>query len=103
VLGFMEEEELNLSEEVVEVAPGDCLFLYTDGLCDVESPGRHGFGLPALKSLFSAQVCQPGAQAHRHPRETCQAVFDALKRFQAGAEQADDMTLLVMEVYDESS
>ncbi len=91
VLGFMEEEELHLSQESLDLLPGDRLVLYTDGLSDLRCPAGTAYQREALLALFQQF-------AALHPQEICQAAFDELARFQAGAEQADDMTLLVMEV-----
>jgi phosphoserine phosphatase RsbU/P len=91
VLGVLEDDELNLSEEQIELAPGDCLVMYTDGLTDVLSPAGEFFELPRLQQLL---IDVAGLEA----KELCQAVFDGLRDYQAGAEQFDDMTLLVMQV-----
>lgn len=94
VLGFLEEDDLHLSEETLDLLPGDRLVLYTDGLVDLRCPAGESYEREPLISLFQSR-------AALHPQEMCAAVFDDLARFQAGAEQADDMTLLVMEVLNE--
>jgi len=90
-LGFLEQDELNLSEEQVALAPGDRLVLYTDGLTDVLAPDNRSFGLGRLKALV-------GSKADLSPDELCAATFAELAAYQGTAEQYDDMTMLVVEV-----
>jgi serine phosphatase RsbU (regulator of sigma subunit) len=90
-LGFPDLEELNLSEEQVDLAPGDRLVLYTDGLTDALAPDEQPFGLQRLTALLQSQADLP-------PAELCAATFECLLAYQGQAEQYDDMTMLVMEV-----
>jgi len=89
VLGVLDEEELNLSEERITLLAGDRLVLFTDGLTDAADPRGVFFGLARLKRLL-------GELAGVEPETICQAVFSALGIHRAEAEQFDDMTLLVI-------
>ncbi len=91
VLGILDEEQLNLSEESLDLISGDRLVLYTDGLTDVADTQGHFSGAARLEELLQAQAGQSAA-------EICAAVFQYLAAFQGQAEQFDDMTLLVLEV-----
>ncbi len=89
-LGVVEDDLFILEEECVQLEPGDRLVLYSDGLIDVQSPAEERFGRERLMALWSGDTSTGAA-------EFCARTFTALTAFQAGAEQADDMTLLVAE------
>jgi sigma-B regulation protein RsbU (phosphoserine phosphatase) len=90
-LGVLVEEQLPLEEEVVYLAPGDRLVLYTDGLTDVLAPDHRLFGLGRLKGLIETHASLP-------PVRLCEATFADLAAYQGSAEQYDDMTMLVVGV-----
>jgi sigma-B regulation protein RsbU (phosphoserine phosphatase) len=91
VLGFPDMDELYLSEEELDLVPGDRLILYTDGLTDVRAPDGRSFGAEWLWNLLQSNV-------HLSADGLCEAVFAGLAGFQDVAEQYDDMTMLVVEV-----
>jgi sigma-B regulation protein RsbU (phosphoserine phosphatase) len=88
-LGILAAAELKLSEEQINLKPGDRLVLYTDGLADVESRRGNLYGRRRLKSLVEENS---GLQ----PEELCGFVFEKLLAFQGGGEQFDDMAMLVI-------
>ncbi len=90
-LGLFDKGSLSLSEEQVDLAPGDWLALYTDGLTDAVDTGGRSFERDRLKALLQGYADLPAERF-------CEAVFAELISFQAGAEQYDDMTMLVVEV-----
>jgi sigma-B regulation protein RsbU (phosphoserine phosphatase) len=90
-LGVLDQDDLHLSEERVVLAPGDRLVLYTDGLTDVLSPEGRLFGLGRFKSLLQTH-------ASLRPDDLCVATFADLAAYQGGADQYDDMTMLVVGV-----
>ncbi|MBN1372402.1 MAG: SpoIIE family protein phosphatase [Anaerolineaceae bacterium] len=89
-LGVVEDERFQLKEECVQLEPGDWLVLYSDGLVDVRSQAEERFGRERLVALWAGDQSTCAA-------DFCARTFTALTSFQAGAEQADDMTLLVAE------
>jgi sigma-B regulation protein RsbU (phosphoserine phosphatase) len=91
VLGFLDQDDLHLSEEQIILMPGDRLVLYTDGLTDVEAPDAQLFGLDRLEALLRSHASLP-------PADMCAAAFAELAAYQGPAEQYDDMTMLVVEV-----
>jgi sigma-B regulation protein RsbU (phosphoserine phosphatase) len=80
---------LDLRSERVEIAPGDRLVLFTDGLTDAASPLGDRFGMDRLRDTI-ARSCAGGAD------ETAGTVIDAVLAFQGDADPADDLALLVL-------
>jgi serine phosphatase RsbU (regulator of sigma subunit) len=84
-------DDFRLSQEEVQLAPGDRLVLYTDGLTDVAAPDGALFGLERLEAWLQAYVALPldrmGADLFAH-----------LLEYQGEVEQYDDMSLLLLEV-----
>jgi serine phosphatase RsbU (regulator of sigma subunit) len=91
LLGLLEGDQLGLSEERIDLAPGDRLVLYTDGLVDSLSPEGESYGEERLKAFLAVHGDLP-------PRELCDAAFAELAAFQGGAEQYDDMAVLATQV-----
>jgi energy-coupling factor transport system substrate-specific component len=90
-LGILEPDQFTIKEYEYQLNPGDRLILYTDGLTDVFTPDDQLFGREQFIRLLSA--C-----ADVESSKFCQKIFEALMDFQAGADQFDDMTMLVMEL-----
>jgi serine phosphatase RsbU (regulator of sigma subunit) len=91
VLGFPDLDDLNLSEEHLDLQPGDRLVLYTDGLADILAPNGRSFGFERLAELLRSQ-------GDRSPEAMCEDTFAALIAYQSTATQYDDMTMLVVGV-----
>jgi serine phosphatase RsbU (regulator of sigma subunit) len=90
-LGLLDDDQFVLSEEQMDLAPGDCLVLYTDGLVDVLSAGDTLFDRPQFQALL--QSC-----SQLKKDDFCSAIFDRLSEFSGTAAQYDDMTLLVLQI-----
>jgi sigma-B regulation protein RsbU (phosphoserine phosphatase) len=84
-------DDLYLSDEVVDLKAGDRLVFYTDGLVDAMTADGRSFELDGLRTAL-----QPGDSLA--PDVLCSTVFDTVYAHQEGAEQFDDMTMLVVEV-----
>lgn len=71
----------------VDLAPGDGLFLFTDGVTESNDPDHREFGDERLAATLADHA---GAA----PGELCAAVAAAVERFAGAAEQFDDITCL---------
>jgi serine phosphatase RsbU (regulator of sigma subunit) len=73
-----------------QLQPGDKVIIYTDGLTDAHSEEGQLFGTKRLLGVIS-----------RHQKVSCselhQAILEEFEEFTREAEQADDVTLLVVE------
>lgn len=74
----------------VSVAPGDRLFLYTDGLVEFTAPDGECFGEERLAEVMAS--C--GGQT---VDATCDRVIDTVMEFGQGSSAQDDISLLVLE------
>ena len=80
---------ITLDERSIELKPGSTLLLFTDGMTDCRDPKGVTFGLDRIKETLAALV---GCSA----QEICDRLFDALKAYQDGAPQDDDVTLVAI-------
>jgi serine phosphatase RsbU (regulator of sigma subunit) len=89
LLGY--EEDVLLSEVTLELQSSDLLVLYSDGITDVRSPADEILGAARLREMVAA-AGRPTAE------ELGDQIMAYATTFQNGAEQYDDMTLLVAQV-----
>ena len=86
-LGLLESETYPSSS--IQLAPGDTLLLYTDGITEAEDKDRKLFQDDRLKQVFS-QYQNASLQ------QLQDGIFSAIERFTGGTSQSDDVTLLVV-------
>ena len=72
-----------------QLTPGDLLLLYTDGVTEAEGPDHSFYTTGRLQLLLRSA---PTATA----RDLVEFVREDVRRFAAGAEQADDITVLAV-------
>ena len=77
------------AESGVTLAPGDMLFLYTDGVTEAGNREGEMFRMPRL--LETVQRL-----ADRSPQDLMLSVIEGVESFSAGTLQADDITCLVV-------
>lgn len=78
-------------EDVLRLAPGDLLLLYTDGVTEARSPDGEEFGEDRLtKFLIDSGACAS--------RDLVHLVREEVLNFVGGPDTQDDMTLLCMRV-----
>jgi phosphoserine phosphatase RsbU/P len=75
-------------EQRANLAPGDLLVLYSDGVTEANNPDYDEFGEERFIRVLRENRARPA-------REILEAVTAALKEFTSGAPQADDITLVV--------
>ena len=73
-----------------ELHPGDCLFVYTDGVPEAATDSRKMFGNERLTEALNA--CKYGG-----PEEILRTVKDAVDAFVGDARQFDDLTMMCLE------
>jgi sigma-B regulation protein RsbU (phosphoserine phosphatase) len=73
--------------EETALAPGDTLFLYSDGITEAFDTGGREFGTARLEAVLDAGSGLVAA-------EIVKRVIDEVAAFAAGAEQSDDITCL---------
>ena len=73
------------------VLPGDRVFLYTDGVTEAMDPSGAMYGTERLRG----RLCRMSGAG---PRRACETVRADVEDFVDGAEQADDITMLAVDV-----
>ena len=73
----------------VRLAPGDSLFLYTDGITEAQNAHNEEFGEERLDAALASLK-----QAGTH--DVTNGVVEAVHRFVAGAPQSDDITCITL-------
>ncbi len=86
-LGIIDEAEIE--EKTLQLAPGDVVLFYTDGVVDALNAAGEFFGEERLAKLLHAQRDQPG-------EAIADAIDAAVRDFAADAPQYDDITLILV-------
>ena len=86
MIGIMEGLEFPVRK--LQLNPGDCLFLYTDGVTEAMDPGGNLFTEGKLKDLLGTD---PGEM---ETKDILALVSQAVKAHAGEAEQSDDVTML---------
>ena len=83
-------EEQDYEESEVQLAVGESLVLYTDGVTEATNNAGALFGEPALLDALHARTAELStAQVPEH-------LVQAVRSFEAGAAQADDITVVAL-------
>lgn len=89
ILGVM--PEMFFEEKRLQVSPGDLLFMYTDGLTDVENSQKEFFGMERLKD-------QIRCSSHLHPRDIVADVSRSLELFSGSRPHSDDIAMFAIKI-----
>lgn len=76
--------------EQIQLAPGDKVVIFSDGLSEAENPGGQFFDRNGLRETIRKHADKDCAGMHA-------ALLEAVNRFIEGGELSDDITLLVLE------
>ena len=87
-IGVMEEKEYKTQE--TDITAGDMILLYTDGLTEAMNSSAELFGLRRVEEA----IC--GASAFTEAKTVLETMSHAVSEFVNGAEQSDDLTMLVI-------
>ncbi len=80
------------TEATMSVAPGDRLLLYTDGLTEAENKSAELYGEERLMATLARE-----GFSSKGTRDLLESIFADVEAHVAGAQQSDDLTLMVME------
>jgi sigma-B regulation protein RsbU (phosphoserine phosphatase) len=80
---------MQLEECALDVAPGDLLIFYTDGVTEAMNADHQLFGEERFRAAVAARA-RAGAQ------QILESVVDAIKTHTGDTPQSDDVTLLVV-------
>ena len=75
----------------ISMAPGDRLFVYTDGVIDTPNPDGESFGLERLKDVLDANM-------EASLSELKSAVLKTLNQYTEKGLSHDDVTLIALEI-----
>jgi sigma-B regulation protein RsbU (phosphoserine phosphatase) len=85
-MGLFEDWHCEIAE--VQLAPGDTLVLYTDGITEATNADGEEFGESRLLATL-------GSNFHLPVGPLLQAIVEAVQQFSRGSEQQDDITLVI--------
>ena len=80
-------DDFSYSPRSITLAPGDMLFLYTDGVSEAEDQQQHMFEMPRLEQALLEARDQPARGVVEH-------VVKRVTEFAKGAPQSDDITCI---------
>jgi sigma-B regulation protein RsbU (phosphoserine phosphatase) len=78
-------------EEEVDIAPGETLFLYTDGLTEAEDASHKEFGDLRVQKMIVSSLA-----ANDTPKQMIDNMTAAVRQFVGETEQSDDLTMLAI-------
>jgi phosphoserine phosphatase RsbU/P len=80
-----------LKEQTISLSPGDVVVLFTDGISEAMNDVRDPYGEDRLCLCVEQH-------AGLEPDALCDEIFESVHEFADGAEQHDDMTMIVLKV-----
>ena len=86
-------EDVHYQQQEIIFHPGDCIFLYTDGVTEALNPNNVLYSEERLKVFFTRTDL-----AGKSLEEQLKLLHGDIAAFAAGAEQADDITMLLLRI-----
>jgi serine phosphatase RsbU (regulator of sigma subunit) len=87
-VGLMEGAEFPVADQ--QLAPGDKLVIYSDGVTEAQNAAGEFFGKKRLREVVVAYAARSCTALH-------EAIQEAVSAFTEGAAQSDDITAVVLE------
>ena len=87
--------DCSFTEHRVTLAPGDRVFLYTDGITETENPQGDEYGVERLTEDLAGMRSTPLA-------ESVEALLETLSNWRGKPRPADDLSLLAVELVRET-
>jgi sigma-B regulation protein RsbU (phosphoserine phosphatase) len=81
--------DFDYGSDTIKLNPGDCLLMYTDGVTEAMDPKKQEFGDARLREFL-------GNTGHDDLRTLIGGLMLEVKKFAAGEEQSDDITILAV-------
>lgn len=81
--------KFNFKTDYLQMQPGDCLFLYTDGITEAFNSNGEMFGEDRLEETLRSGAKLTAGDLIEHVKKE-------VSSFTSGAEQSDDMTMLLL-------
>ena len=88
IIGILDDAEYET--ESVDLAAGDKIVMYTDGITEAENDSDEEFGESRLITYVQANLS-------KNPEELVNSIIDEVKKFAPDISSQDDVTLLVLE------
>jgi phosphoserine phosphatase RsbU/P len=93
LLGMM--PHVKYETESVQLMPGDLILMYTDGVTEAKNPSDQEFEEWRLEKILASSLSLS-------VQDLLLKIGDEIKKFAAGANQADDITMLALRLLDNS-
>ncbi len=90
--GYRKKSAQDFAEHRLELAPGDTLYLHTDGLTDQADASKEKLGIAGLRRELEQLAGQPLAQQQAHLHQLLMGYFNQ------GRDQRDDITLVAAQL-----
>jgi serine phosphatase RsbU (regulator of sigma subunit) len=88
-------EDVAWGQRTVQMAPGDVLVLYSDGITEAQNEQKAFFGEERFRAVMRTTLNPPGSPA-RSAQDVQDAVLAEVQAFVGDAPQSDDITLMVV-------
>ena len=86
-------EDIRYRQQEIVFQPGDSLLLYTDGVTEALDPRQELYSEKRLRDFLNS-----GVLTDRPLAEQLGLLHADIEAFAAGAEQADDITMLLLQI-----
>ena len=86
------DSDTHYGQLTISMAPGDRLFIYSDGIIEAPSPAGESFGLARLKDVLDANAEAPLSDLKS-------AVLGTLLQYTNKGLRHDDVTLIALEIF----